>query len=73
MSDEPTLWSAAWCGPCKGLKVWISQHYPQLPVRDIDEGGAPFGLKSVPALEVNGMLVVGSKPIQEWLVKYYDE
>ena len=72
--SEKIVWSADWCMPCKGLKHWLKDNHPNVIINDVDKFDTlPVGLKSVPTLEDNGKLIVGSEQIKEHLNKQWRE
>jgi len=60
MNTKPVLWTADWCMPCKPLKVWVEEHYPDtVEIKDVGSG-APNEIKSLPTLQMGEQFVVGN-------------
>ena len=71
--SEVTLWSAVWCAPCGPLKAWVAEHYPNVLIKDIEEG-APNSIKSLPALETfDKEIITGARDIRMYLAWMDDE
>ena len=65
------MWSATWCAPCGPLKAFVAEHYPNVSIKDIEEG-APHSVKSLPALEtVNRDIITGVRDIRMYLAEMY--
>jgi len=67
------LFSATWCNPCQNLKRWMVEQDIKTDVVDIDEEpekSKKFGIRSVPALLLDGKLILGDK-IQDKLREVY--
>ena len=70
--SEVTLWSATWCAPCGPLKAFVAEHYPNVSIKDIEEG-APHSIKSLPALETPDRgIVTSARDIRMYLAERYE-
>ena len=67
MADDVVVYSTPFCVPCDQLKAYLSERDVAFKVRDLmmDEEAAErlekFGIRSTPALEVNGEIYAGAK------------
>lgn len=68
-TDNMILWGASWCAPCGPLKKFVVEHYPFVKIMDIEDGGSPSSVKSVPALQVQGRIITGVNDIKMHLAR----
>ena len=61
------LYTAEWCGPCKGIKQWLATQSYDIEYVDIDKlEERPVWLRSVPTLDADGKQYLGAG-IREYL------
>lgn len=59
--SEITVYGAAWCGPCKQVKQFLTDKGIPFDYVDVDESPdeLPEGYRSIPVIEVDGEYYVG--------------
>lgn len=64
------LLGATWCGPCKGVKMFLDNRGIDYEYVDIHtdvgmELAWDWSIRSVPSMEVDGNIITGDKAIME--------
>ncbi len=66
------LFTAAWCGPCKELKQWLTDKGYEVDIVDIDQDPELAGRKQItmiPTLIASGTYYKGREEIKPYLEK----
>jgi len=64
------LLGATWCGPCKGVKMFLDNRGIEYDYVDVDtEAGLAlaqdWGVRNVPSMNIDGTIVTGDSKIKE--------
>lgn len=64
------LLGATWCGPCKGVKMFLDNRGIDYDYVDVDtEAGLAlaqdWGVRNVPSMSIDGTIVTGDHKIKE--------
>ena len=67
---KPILYTTSWCSACPAVKKYIKTHELDVEMKDIDLDEIDYtvlGIRSVPALSVEGRMLYGSGSIISYL------